>query len=118
MLTITNKIRTIVTLSALGTVLASSAVASAAVPIHQLGTVMTRVAAPPTVVAQDPNKVGSVGNPGYDDQKCEDLANAYNDFMHLASKAYTEGDKIAGQEFADSAEKAGHELSDNCFIMD
>lgn len=118
MFTITNKLRTIVAASAVGAVLASSGVASAAMAAHQPGTVTTIVAAPRAVVYLDPTKVGSVGQPGWDDATCQQMAQAANDWEAVGDQRGANGD-LAGQARAyQTANNLNTEVENNCFVMD
>jgi hypothetical protein len=121
MLTPTNKLRMLVALGAVGAALASSGVASAATNVRSPGTVTpTRVVAPPTVVAQtiDPDNVGSAGIAGYDDQKCEDLANRHNDLEWSGYQSLRAGDTKGYNDALDAADDLEDEISDNCIVVD
>jgi hypothetical protein len=122
MFTITNKIRTIIALGAVGAAVASSGVASAAIPVHRPGTgTVTRVVAPPTIVADeaiDPNKVGSAGIAGYDDAACEQLANESNAAMKGANAAAGDGDTATANDLYGIAQDKDAELEDNCLVID
>lgn len=117
------KIRsTIIALSAVGAVLASSAVASAAIPVHQLSTVATTVVAPPTVSYHylsplDPHKVGAGGNGGSNGW-CEDMAGFYNKDLESADNAETAGDQETFAAFSGRAEEDLKAIEDHCLIVD
>jgi hypothetical protein len=119
MLTATNKIRTIIALGTVGAALASSGVASAAVPVHRVGTTVavTRVVAPPTKVI-DATKVGSAGIDGYDDAACEQLASQANSAYKGANSAAADGDKATANDLYGIAQEKNAELEDNCMVMD
>jgi hypothetical protein len=120
MFTATNKIRTIIALGTVGAALASSGIASAAVPVHRTGTVaapITRVVAPPTMAA-DATKVGSAGIDGYDDATCEQLASQANSAYKGANSAAADGDKATANDLYGIAQEKNAELEDNCMVMD
>jgi hypothetical protein len=118
MLTATKKIRTIIALGTVGTALASTGVASAAVPVHRPGTVIvTRVVAAPTKVI-DATKVGSAGIDGYDDAACEQLASQANCAYKGANSAAADGDSATANDLYGIAQEKNPELEDNCMVMD
>ena len=118
MFTITNKLRTFVAASAVGAVLASSGVASAAMTVPQPGTVTAIMPPPPAVVYLDPTKVGSVGQPGWDDATCQQMAQAANDWNAVGDQRGASGD-LAGQARAyQTANNLNTEVENNCFVMD
>jgi hypothetical protein len=118
MFTATNKIRTIIALGTVGAALASSGVASAAVPVHRPGTVIvTRVVAPPTKVI-DATKVGSAGIAGYDDEACEQLASQANSAEKGANSAAADGDSATANDLYGIAQEKDAELEDNCMVID
>ena len=113
------KIRsTIIALSAASAVLASSAVASAAMLVGS-GSVGTRPAlVQPTVTYLDPGKVGGAGQPGYDTATCEQMANNLNDATNKLqtdnAKGYLAGvqiDTILVQNWAS-------QINDHCLVID
>jgi hypothetical protein len=132
MFTLTQKLRTIVAISAVGAALASSAVASAAISVHQPGAGTRVVTSRLTTVGQiiDPNKVGSAGIPGYDDQACEDLANDANLMESNSQSAASQAqqapagsseqqlDQYNVQADSNLASEIEQELSENCFVID
>ena len=117
MFTITNKIRTIVALSAVGAALASSGIASAATAVRQPGTATTTAAAPPTVAYLDPSKFGSA-NPAYSNQRCEDLANLVNQLNSAAGAAAGAGQYGMARDLGATAAATENTLTTNCFEMD
>ena len=120
MFTITNKLRMLVAVGAVGAAFASSGVASAAMNVRSPGTVAPTRVAPPTAVAQeiDPDNVGSAGINGYDDQKCEDLANQHNDLEFQAYQSALHSDMKAWAASMDKADAKADEISDNCLVVD
>jgi hypothetical protein len=131
MLTLTNKLRTIVAISAVGAVLAPVGAASAATVAHQPGASTSVIASQPITVAQtiDPNKVGSA-NGNYTDEDCEDLANEVNFDNQQAqiqgtiasgtlpnTSAHDSAWAMSQLEEANAA-SAQQELDNNCFVMD
>ena len=120
MFTITNKLRMLVAVGAVGTALACSGVASAAINVRSPGTVAPTRAAAPTVVAQtiDPDNVGSAGIAGYDDQKCEDLANQHNNQEWAAHDALRASDMNGYVSLLNAADDTADELSNNCLVID
>jgi hypothetical protein len=98
MLTITNKLRTIVALGAIGAALAGSGVASAQ-PIN-------------------PQEVGSAGVAGYDDAMCESLANDHNKAESAGIQAVKDGDASAAQANIDNANGIQSDLEENCLVID
>jgi len=120
MFTITNKLRTVIALSAAGTTLAGSGVASAARVVQKPGTGTPAVASQPTIVARyiDPNKVGSAGIPGYDTAMCESLANDHNKAESAGIQAVKDGDASAAQANIDNANGIQSVLEENCLVID
>jgi hypothetical protein len=121
MFTVTNKLRTIVAIGAVGAALASSGVGSAATFVRPLGIGRTVVAVQPTTtVAQyiDPHNVGSAGIPGYDNAKCQSLAKAHNADENSAVQSAKNGDAVAAQGFALLAGDLQTDLQDNCLVID
>jgi hypothetical protein len=124
MFTVTNRIRTIIALGAVGAAAASSGVASAAISVHGPGTGTGNVAklvAPPRVVPDevvDPNKVGSAGIAGYDNAACEQLANETNAAEKGANSAAGDGDMTTANTLYGVAQDKDAELEDNCLVID
>jgi hypothetical protein len=124
MFSVTNKIRTIIALGAVAAAVAVSGVASAAIPVHRPGTgtvTITRIVAPPPIVADetvDPNKVGSAGIAGYDDETCQGLANQVNSAMKGANAAGEDGDTATANDLYGLAQDKDAELEDNCLVID
>jgi hypothetical protein len=120
MFTITNRLRMLVAVGAVGAALASSGVASAAINVRSPGTVAPTRVAPPTAVTQtiDPDNVGSAGIAGYDDQKCEDLANQHNNQEWAGFDALRVGDMNGYVSALNAADDTADELSDNCLVID
>lgn len=121
MLTITNKLRTIVILGAIAAALASTGVASAAsvarAPGSRLAPVLT-TAAPPMTIALDPSKVGDAGIPGYDDARCEGLANDYNTLVQGAEDSLAGGDEAAAGTDGELANRVMSQINNNCLVID
>jgi hypothetical protein len=120
MFTITNKLRMLVALCVVGAALVSTTVASAATVVRSPGKAAPVRVAPPTVVAQqiDPDNVGSAGVPGYDDQKCEDLANQHNSLEDAGYHSLLAGDTGAYVSALNAADDVEDEISDNCMVID
>jgi len=131
MFTLTNKLRTIVAIGAVGTALAPVGVASAATVARLPGAGTSVVASRPITVAQtiDPSKVGSA-NGNYTDEDCEDLANEVNFDNQQAeiqgtvaagtlpnTSAHDSAWAMSQLEEANAA-SAQQELDNNCFVMD
>ena len=118
MFAVTHKLRAIVAMSAVGAALASSGVASAATVVHPPGTVTRTVAVAPTVVYLDPSKVGSGGQPGWDDATCEQTAQAANDWSDVGDQRGAGGD-LAGQARAyQIASDLNTEVEEHCIVQD
>jgi hypothetical protein len=117
MFTITNKLRTIVAIGAVGAALASSGVASAATVVHQPGTATATAVVAPSVAYLDPSKFGSA-NPAYSDQRCEDLANLVNQLNSAADAAATAGQYGMARNLGSNAAATESTLNSNCFEMD
>jgi hypothetical protein len=113
------KIRsTIIALCAVGAVLASSGVASAAMLVRS-GSVATRpVLLQPTVTYLDPGKVGGAGQPGYDTAKCEQMANNLNDATNKLQTDSSKGDLAGVQIDAILVESWASQINDHCLVID
>ena len=116
MFTITSKIRTLVALAAVGGVLASTGVASAATAVRSPGTVAPTASVQPTVVAKslDPSKWGSA-NDNMTDGDCEQLATAVN---NTNQEAAASADANMASHLADQASELQSQLEALCFQMD
>jgi hypothetical protein len=118
MFTITNKLRAIVAISAVGAAVASSGVASAATVVHLPGTGATTVAAAPAVVYLDSNKVGSAGQPGWDDAACQQTAQAANDWKGVGDQRGANGDLVAQARAYQIASDLNTEVEEHCIVQD
>lgn len=119
MLTITNKIRTMVAVSAVGAALGATGVASAATVVRQPGTATTTVSASPTVVSKtlDPNKFGSATK-GITNADCENLASTVNNLNTAAGYAAGGGNNILAGQLLTNAYNAEQTLDTLCFQID
>ena len=79
------------------------------------GTVTTIVADPPVFTYLDPGKVGSSGQPGWDDAACQSVAQSANDWkavgdqrddLQSSARAYLIASLLEG------------EVYDNCIVQD
>jgi len=121
MFTITNKLRTVVALGAVGAALAGSGAASAATVLRTPGTGTTVVASQPTTVADtvDPNKVGgSPGVPGSTDEDCVALANEINTLTGSGYAELLSGDSALGEAELNLADEESQRLNNNCLVID
>jgi hypothetical protein len=120
MFTITNRLRMLVAVGAVGAALASSGVASAASVFQKFGIVTPVVASQSTTVAKpiDPDTVGSAGIAGYDDEMCESLANQHNDYESDGLARLRAGDAQGFNAYMDAADQAEDELDDHCMVID
>jgi len=116
---LSTKIRsTIIALSAAGAVLASSTVASAAMAVRSGGVGARAAVPPPTVMYLDPGKVGGAGQPGYDNEKCEQMANYLNDATNKLQSDSAKGDLTAVQMDTLFIENWASQISDHCVVID
>jgi hypothetical protein len=97
MFTITNKLRTIVALGAVGAALAGSGVASAA-PL--------------------PQNVDSAGIPGYSRARCEALATLSDSLETASVAAVGGGDPNSAAALAQQQTNTENELENNCIVID
>jgi hypothetical protein len=121
MFTITNRLRMLVAVGAVGAALASSGVPSAASAFHNPGTATPVVASQTTTVVAkyiDPDNVGSAGILGYDDQRCEDLANQHNDLENAGYDAVRAGNAAGFKASMDAADQVEDQLDGNCMVID
>jgi hypothetical protein len=134
MFTVTNKIRTLVALGAVGATVGSAAVASAAPvsPIVRSTAVVSAamvgrgpVTISPIVVNQpliahvSPVKgAASVGIAGYDDATCASLAQDNNTAVASGDQAQAAGDTDAAISNYNLAENIYNQMSDNCMVID
>lgn len=125
MFTISNKLRTIVALGAVGAALAGSGVASAATIARVPGsTGAPVVATAPTTITQDvdPSKVaGSPGVPGSTDEDCVGLANDINTLTGAGYANILSGDSAMsalGEAELNQAGEETQQLNDNCIVID
>ena len=108
----------VIALGAAGAVLASSAVASAAMVVRP-GSVGTRLSvAQPTVTYLDPGKVGGAGQPGYDTAKCEQMANNLNDATNKLQNDNAKGDLAGVQIDTVLVESWVSQIGDHCLVVD
>lgn len=118
MFTITNKLRSVVVVATVGAALAFSGVASAAVAVHQPGTVAATATAPPVVSDLAPGNVGSAGVPGWDDGTCQAVAQEANNWWAIGDQRGASGD-LQGQARAYLiANELDAEVRDNCLVVD
>ena len=115
---LSSKIRTtIIALSAVGAVLASSTVASAATVVRRPGSVATPVlSAPPKAMALDPGKVGGAGQPGFDTARCEQIARNLNDATNKLQSDSAKGNLSGAQMDALLAENWASQIGDHCLV--
>jgi hypothetical protein len=119
MFTITNKLRTVVALGAVGAALASSGVASAATAVHTTGSTLAPVSTKVTV-ALSTTEGHSTGDPGSATEgTCQALgaeaAGYENQGTNLAKAGDLEGAADA-YDAATSIENAG--MDEGCFFID
>jgi hypothetical protein len=91
--------------------------ASAAMLVRAPGTVAQSTAVQ-TTIANKPKEVGSVGNPGFDNAKCEELLHTQISAEAGLNEAAKEGDKEGVRVYTTVAEAARELLEDNCLIVD
>jgi hypothetical protein len=114
-----SKIRnTIIALGAGATVFASAAVASAAMVVRP-GSVGVRPPIPQTTVTYlDPGKVGGAGQPGYDNAKCEQMANNLNNATNKLQTDNAKGDLAGVQIDTVLVESWASQIGDHCLVVD
>ena len=125
MFTITRKLGVVVAVAVAGAALSSSGVASAASIVRSPGTIARPVVSAPVTVATE---AGSAGIPGYDDQKCEDLASDVREYQSRYEDAVNTANNTGGaahqeavndaRSYLDDEIAAQQELSDNCLVID
>ena len=113
MFSITRKMGVLSAVAAV-TALASTGVATAAPAIRNPGGTGTAASTHTTAALQG----GSAGIPGYDDAKCEQLADDYNDAMHQAMVASFNDDMSRADRYQQLAHSTRAELEDNCLVVD
>jgi hypothetical protein len=92
-----------------------TSVASAAIAIRGPGTATPVVAAHPITAAL---QAGSAGIAGYDDAKCESLANDYNTAVSRAEDALLRHDDADVDTYTSIARLIRGQLEDNCLVID
>jgi len=119
MFTITNKIRTMVAVSAVAAALGATGVASAATVVRQPGTATPTVSASPTVVYKelDPNKFGSATK-GITNADCESLASTVNNLNTAAGYAQGAGNNVLAGQLLTNAYNTEQTLNTLCFQID
>ena len=126
MFTINSRIRTLVAIGAVGATVGCTAVASAA-PIATKPGAITSVTLKPIIVSQPVTPymhvgpvsgAGSAGVSGYDDAKCESLAEDNNTAVSYGDQAQQAGDNDAAANFYHQAANIYQQLSDNCLVID
>jgi len=117
MFTLSRRLRLITAVGAAGAALATSAVASAATPVHP-GTGSPVVVAPPKAVALDPGKVGSAGQPGWTTAKCEQMAAGLNKAANDLQTAVNQGDLTGAQLNATLVDSYSELIGDHCLVVD
>jgi hypothetical protein len=119
MFAITKKVRAaIISMGAIGVVgavLASGGVASAATAVHipSPGTV-TRVVTQPTTAALE---AGSAGIPGFDDERCQGLADDWKKFMSAENDALNSGDDKDAASFERMQNATWELMHENCLVV-
>jgi hypothetical protein len=82
------------------------------------GTGTTIVEGGPIVADIDPGKVGSAGQPGWDDAACQSVAQSANDWGAVGDQRGSNGD-LQGQASAYLISTLlGNEVSDHCIVQD
>jgi hypothetical protein len=118
MFIITNRIRMLVALGAVGASVGSTAAASAA-PVGHLP-----VTVRPVVIAHQMSHVspvqgaGSAGIAGYDDATCESLAQDNNTAVAAGDQAQQAGDTDDAITDYNLANNIYNQLSNNCMVID
>jgi hypothetical protein len=113
------KIRiTVSALSAAATIFASSAVASAAIVVRPGSVGVRPPIAQTTVTYLDPGKVGGAGQPGYDNAKCEQMANNLNNATNKLQTDNAKGDLAGVQIDTVLVESWATQISDHCLVID
>lgn len=115
MFTVTNKLRTVIALGAVGAALGGTGVASAAIVSHPLGSV--RITVKQQSVVEDIKDAGSAGVPGYDDDKCESLLGDYNTAVSYGDDANVNGDQQEASTYYNLAGQIYTQLSNNCLLV-
>ena len=119
MFTITNKLRILIALGAVGATVGSAAVASAATVGHRPITITPIVVNHPMAAHNTPVAgAGSAGITGYDDAKCESLAHDYNTATSYGDQPAQAGDLEGAASNYTVADQIYTQMSDNRMVMD
>lgn len=123
MFTITNRIRILIALGAVGAAVGCTAVASAATIAVKPVTVapIVTVHHPVATAASHVGPVqgaGSAGIAGYDDATCASLAQDNNTAVSYGDQAAQTGDTEAEISYYNQAANIYQQLSNNCLVID
>jgi hypothetical protein len=130
MFTITNRLRTIIALAAVGATVGSASVGSAATvgptAVASAATVGYRPITIRPIVVNHPmiahvgpvTGAASVGIAGYDDAACASLARDNNTAVKAGDQAQAAGDTDAAISDYNIAQNIYNQMSDNCMVID
>jgi hypothetical protein len=63
-------------------------------------------------------EAGSAGQKGYDDKKCGELANKWNNLVAIGARAVHRGDTLTAKTANAEADKTYGEMSDHCLVVE
>jgi hypothetical protein len=114
---LSTKIRTVLAGSIAAAALAAPQVASAATPVHRVGSVPI-VTVAPTKAVSAMKEAGSAGVPGYDDSACEGLLHDYNTAVNYLEGSLLAGDSKGAATYGNLAKNIYSQLTSNCLVVD